>query len=78
MNERSVVRAADPTYGGFRAGSLSAEKLAASVDGWLNHVSHGNTVGLSRKLLEAIPEQALGLLNSGAGRRLRGDHYGRG
>ena len=36
------------------AGALPLEKLTASIRGWVNHLSHGNTVGLRKAVLGHI------------------------
>ncbi len=44
------------------AGDLPADHLAASIRGWLNHVSRANTVGLRVAMLKAIPPEVASLL----------------
>jgi hypothetical protein len=39
----------------FEQGDLSGERLLASVRGWLNHVRSGDTAGLRREILRALP-----------------------
>jgi hypothetical protein len=34
-----------------RAGEVSLARVTASVLGWVNHVRHGNTVGLRKAVL---------------------------
>ena len=38
----------------YRAGRLSGEKLQASIQGWINHASHGDTWGLRRAILRDL------------------------
>ena len=38
----------------YRAGELPAEKVAASVLGWINHVRYGDTWGLRRAVLREV------------------------
>ena len=47
---------------GYAAGRLSLEAVTASVQGWVNHVRYGNTIGLRKAVL--------------AGRRITGRQHG--
>lgn len=38
----------------YRSGELPAEKITASVLGWINHVRYGNTWGLRRAVLQEV------------------------
>ncbi len=38
-------------FGAYRAGERSLDQVSASVQGWVNHVRYGNTVGLRKALL---------------------------
>ena len=42
----------------YARGDLSFEDVDASVQGWINHVRYGNTVGLRKALFRAVPLQA--------------------
>lgn len=35
----------------YRAGDLELSRVTASVQGWVNHVRYGNTVGLRKAVL---------------------------
>ncbi len=48
----------------LEAGVDDPRLVAARIDGWLNHVRYGNTVGLSRSVLRKVPTEVIGLLNS--------------
>jgi len=39
------------------AGELPAAHLAASVQGWIAHARYGNTTGLQKAVLEAVPAE---------------------
>jgi len=41
----------------YTRGELSFEDVDASVQGWINHVSYGNTVGLRKALFRSVPLQ---------------------
>ncbi len=43
----------------WRAGAASGAQVAASVQGWLNHVRYGDTLGLQREVLETLPTPIL-------------------
>jgi len=47
----------------WRAGMISTDTLAASIEGWVNHVRYGNTAGLRKDILSAVPEGVLQLVN---------------
>jgi hypothetical protein len=38
-------------YEAYRAGEISFAEFDATVQGWINHVRHGDTWGLRRHLL---------------------------
>ena len=38
----------------YRAGTLPAEKVSASVLGWINHARYGDTWGLRRAVLKEV------------------------
>ncbi|MBU2547260.1 MAG: RNA-directed DNA polymerase, partial [Proteobacteria bacterium] len=42
---------------GFRQGNIPVETITASVQGWVNHVRHGNTIGLRKAVLGQLPLQ---------------------
>lgn len=42
----------------YARGEISFEEVDASVQGWINHVRYGNTVGLRRALFRSFPLQA--------------------
>lgn len=46
----------------WRTGAASGAQVAASVQGWLNHVRYGDTLGLQRELLECLPAPILARL----------------
>jgi RNA-directed DNA polymerase len=48
--------------GEWEARSISDESLSASIQGWINHVRYGNTVGLRKSVLAAVPEKILELI----------------
>ena len=50
--------------GDWEAQRLSSEDVAASVNGWVNHVRYGNTVGLQAALLQDLPIEIRSLLYS--------------
>jgi len=50
----------------WEAGRLSADRLAASIQGWCNHAQYANTVGLRKAVLRPVPCQALQVGNSTA------------
>ena len=39
----------------FAEGELSAEQLKQSINGWINHVRYGNTIGLQKAVLSECP-----------------------
>jgi RNA-directed DNA polymerase len=39
----------------YQAGQLSSERVRASVQGWVNHARYGDTAGLRRAMLWAVP-----------------------
>lgn len=43
-------------------GQLAEARVVASLQGWLNHVRYGDTLGLQRSLLVAVPGTILGRL----------------
>lgn len=43
----------------WRTGVTSGTEVVASVQGWLNHVRYGDTLGLQRELLETLPTPIL-------------------
>jgi hypothetical protein len=47
----------------WQAGMISTDELVASIDGWVNHVRYGNTVGLRKEMLSAVPEGLLQLVS---------------
>lgn len=38
----------------YRAGVLPASRITATIQGWVNHVRHGNTVGLRKAVLKQV------------------------
>jgi len=48
--------------GDWEAQRLSSEDVAASINGWVNHVRYGNTVGLQSALLQDLPIEIRSLL----------------
>jgi RNA-directed DNA polymerase len=38
----------------YRAGELELARVSASVQGWVNHVRHGKTVGLRKAASEGL------------------------
>ena len=42
----------------YARGEISFEEVDASVQGWINHVRYGNTVGLRKALFRSFPLQA--------------------
>jgi RNA-directed DNA polymerase len=46
-----------------QAGEASSADVAASIDGWVNHVRYGNTSGLRRSMLGDLPKDIEGLLH---------------
>ncbi len=48
----------------FTGDEASAQQIASSVDGWLNHVRYANTVGLMNSLLKPVPLDVRQLLHS--------------
>jgi RNA-directed DNA polymerase len=46
----------------WEAGLVSDESLSASIQGWINHVRYGNTVGLRKSVVAAVPEEILALI----------------
>jgi RNA-directed DNA polymerase len=46
----------------WEAGFVSDESLSASIQGWINHVRYGNTVGLRKSVLAAVPEEIIALI----------------
>jgi hypothetical protein len=53
----------------WEAGRLSADRLAASIQGWGNHAQYANTVGLRKAVLRAVPCQDLERADSLARKR---------
>lgn len=47
----------------WQAGELTTESLAASLNGWLNHVRYGNTCGLQKAVLCHVPQEVLALIH---------------
>jgi hypothetical protein len=43
----------------YEADLLPAEGVAATIEGWVNHVRYGNTVGLRRAVLDAVPREIM-------------------
>ena len=41
----------------YRAGDLELSRMTASVQGWVNHVRYGNTVGLRKAVLGRLPSE---------------------
>ena len=41
----------------YRRGEIPLERVSASVQGWVNHVRYGNTVGLRKAVLENLSYQ---------------------
>jgi RNA-directed DNA polymerase len=39
----------------YAAGEIPLEQVTASVQGWVNHVRHGDTWGLRRAVLDTLP-----------------------
>ena len=39
---------------GYANGEVPFEEVDASVQGWINHVCYGNTVGLRKALLRSV------------------------
>jgi hypothetical protein len=52
------------------AGRLSADRLAASIEGWNNHAQYANTVGLRKAVLKPVPREALQVAASPASRAI--------
>lgn len=50
---------------GWRSGEVTAAAVAASLDGWLNHLRHGDTAGLAGALLRGVPDPIRELLSHG-------------
>jgi hypothetical protein len=46
-----------------QAGEVSSAEVAASIDGWVNHVRYGNTSGLRRSMLVNLRKEIEGLLH---------------
>ncbi len=40
--------------GAYARGEITLEQLTASVQGWVNHVRYGNTVGLRKAVLGSL------------------------
>jgi hypothetical protein len=49
---RRRLRALAERYSG---GEITLDEVTASVQGWVNHVRYGNTVGLRTALLSSVP-----------------------
>jgi len=47
------------------SGTLSSEKMKASVEGWLAHISHGDTYGLKSKIYSEYKHFLKGTISSG-------------
>jgi hypothetical protein len=60
--------------GAFGRGDLSAERLAACIDGWVNHIRYGNTVGLREAVLGDVPPEVRALLHCESLARSRAGH----
>ena len=41
--------------GQYADGEISLEQVSASVQGWINHVRYGNTLGLRTAVLDSVP-----------------------
>jgi hypothetical protein len=49
---------------GWRAGEISRQSVAATVESWENHARYGNTTGLRKAILKTVPPELRELLNS--------------
>jgi len=47
----------------YDAGLVPPETVAASIEGWSNHVRYGNTVGLQRAVLDVVPPEIIALVH---------------
>lgn len=50
-----LTRRLDQSLDGYQAGAISFAELAASVQGWINHVRYADTWGLRGHIFEAHP-----------------------
>ena len=54
--------------GRYHAGQVGTKEVRQSVNAWIAHASHGDTIGLRRTMLRAIPFRASGRNKESAGR----------
>jgi RNA-directed DNA polymerase len=47
----------------YEAGLVPPESVAASIEGWRNHLRYGNTVGLQRAVLDVVPPEIMALVH---------------
>jgi RNA-directed DNA polymerase len=52
---RSATRRLRSRVADYHAGLISFAELDASIQGWINHVSHADSWGLRRHVLDGLP-----------------------